>query len=75
MDRQEKYELRQKISDAIEGAACLYNIGEHKLRELTDSDNCNFVLYVERKRLIKRKQLNEYLSKSFPILYNKLPKI
>lgn len=51
----EKLEIKDKPTLTIEEAACLYNVGEHKLRELTDSDNCNFVLYVGRKRLIKRK--------------------
>lgn len=51
----------------IEEAASLYNIGEHKLRELTDSDNCTFVLYVGRKRLIKRKQFDDYIAKTFSI--------
>lgn len=51
----------------IEEAAALYNIGEHKLRELTDSDTCSFVLYVGRKRLIKRKQFEDYIAKAFSI--------
>lgn len=51
----------------IEEAASLYNIGEHKLRELTDSDTCNFVLYVGRKRLIKRKQFDDYIARAFSI--------
>ena len=38
-----------------------------KLREISDADNCNFVLYVGRKRLIKRKQFDEYIAKSFSI--------
>ena len=51
----------------IEEAAALYNIGEHKLRELTDSDTCSFVLFVGRKRLIKRKQFDDYIEKAFSI--------
>lgn len=63
----ERLEIKDKPTLTIEEAARLYNIGEHKLRELTDSDNCNFVLYVGRKRLIKRKQFDDYISKSFSI--------
>ena len=59
--------IENKPMLTIEEAACLYNIGEHNLRELTDSDNCSFVLYVGRKRLIKRKQFDDYLSKAFSI--------
>lgn len=59
--------LWEKPNLTIEEAASLYNIGEHKLRELTDSDACSFVLYVGRKRLIKRKQFEDYIAKSFSI--------
>lgn len=62
-----KINIKDKPMLTIEEAAILYNIGEHKLRELTNPDNCTFVLYVGRKRLIKRKQFEEYISKSFSI--------
>ena len=57
----------EKPNLTIEESASFYNIGEHKLRELTDSDVCTFVLYVGRKRLIKRKQFEDYIAKSFSI--------
>lgn len=63
----EKPSIKDKPTLTIEEAAALYNIGEHKLRELTDSDTCTFVLYVGRKRLIKRKQFDDYISKAFSI--------
>lgn len=63
----EKPQIKDKPTLTIEEAASLYNIGEHKLRELTNNDSCNFVLYVGRKRLIKRKQFDDYLAKSFSI--------
>lgn len=63
----EKLELKDKPTLTIEEAASLYGIGEHKLRELTEPDDCNFVLYVGRKRLIKRKQFDEYIGRSFSI--------
>lgn len=63
----DKPQIKDKPTLTIEEAACLYNIGEHKLRELTDDNNCSFVLFVGRKRLIKRKQFDEYISRSFSI--------
>lgn len=63
----EKPQIKDKPTLTIEEAAALYNIGEHKLRELTEVDTCSFVLYVGRKRLIKRKQFDDYLAKSFSI--------
>lgn len=63
----DKPSIKDKPTLTIEEAAALYNIGEHKLRELTDSDSCSFVLYVGRKRLIKRKQFDDYIAKAFSI--------
>ncbi len=63
----EKPKIENRPTLTIEEAACLYSIGENKLRELTDSDNCPFVLYVGRKRLIKRKQFDDFIAKSFSI--------
>ena len=64
-----KYDVRlsEKINLTVEEAAALSNIGEHKIRELTDSNNCPFVLWVGRKRLIKREQFQKYLEKEFSI--------
>lgn len=63
----EKPQIKDKPTLTVEEAACLYNIGENKIRELTDSDNCPFVLFVGRKRLIKRKQFDDYIAKAYSI--------
>ena len=63
----EKIEIKDKPTLTIEEAACLYNIGEHKLRELTDEDKCPFVLFVGRKRLIKRRKFDEFIDKAYSI--------
>ncbi len=63
----DKPSIKDKPTLTIEEAAALYNIGEHKLREMTDSKNCSFVLYVGRKKLIKRKQFDDYIAKAFSI--------
>ncbi len=63
----EKKEIKDKPTLTIEEAACLYNIGEHKLRELTDEDKCPFVLFVGRKRLIKRRKFDEFIDKAYSI--------
>ena len=51
----------------LEEAAAYFNIGVNKLRQLTDDDKCPFVLWVGSKRLIKRKKMDEYLSKTFSV--------
>ena len=48
-------------------AAELYSIGQHKLGALTDDSNCNFVLFVGRKKLIKKRQFDEYIAKVYSI--------
>ena len=48
-------------------AAVLYNIGINKIRDLTNDDNCPFVLFVGNKRLIKRRQFNSFLSNAYSI--------
>ena len=45
----------------------LCGVGKDKLRELTDREDCPFVLWVGSKRLIRRKKLDEYLDKAFSI--------
>lgn len=57
----------EKTNLTIEEAAALSNIGEHKLREISDSDNCSFVLWVGKKRLIKKRQFVDYIDKAFSI--------
>ncbi len=64
-----KYEvpIYEKSNLTLEEAAAYFNIGVNKLRQLTDDDKCSFVLWVGSKRLIKRKKMDEYLSKTFSV--------
>lgn len=59
--------LEKKITLTLEESAALTNIGVNKLRKLSDMPNCDFVLFVGNKRLIKRKELEQYLSKAYSI--------
>lgn len=56
-----------KCNLTIGEAAEYFNIGENKLRELTDSPNCDFVLYIGTKKLIKREKLEKYLDEEFSL--------
>ena len=51
----------------LEEAAAYFGIGINKLREMSDKDDCKFVLWVGNKRLIKRKPLEAYLSNAYSI--------
>ena len=68
-DNTMKYEvpIYEKSNLTLEEAAAYFNIGINKLRQLTDDDKCPFVLWVGSKRLIKRKKMDEYLSKTFSV--------
>lgn len=56
-----------KSNLTLEEAAAYSNIGIGKLRALTSDDNCKFVLWVGRKRLIKRKLLDQYIQEAYSI--------
>lgn len=57
----------EKSNLTLEEAAAYSGIGVNKLRMLTDDDDCEFVLWVGTKRLIKRKKLDEYIERSYSI--------
>ena len=57
----------EKSNLTLEEAAAYSGIGIHKLRSMTDWEDCEFVLWVGTKRLIKRKKLDEYLDKTYSI--------
>lgn len=57
----------EKSNLTLEEAAAYSGIGIHKLRELSDKEDCEFVLWVGTKRLLKRRKLDEYIERSYSI--------
>lgn len=57
----------EKSNLTLEEAAAYSGIGINKLRKLSDDENCKFVLWVGTKRLIKRRQLDEYTEKKYSL--------
>lgn len=57
----------EKANLTLEEAAAYSGIGINKLRELSDSDDCKFVLWVGSKRLLKRRPLEQYLEQAYSI--------
>lgn len=57
----------EKINLTLEEAAAYSGIGVNKIRELSQERNCEFVLFVGTKRLIKRQQFISYLAKCYSI--------
>lgn len=52
---------KEKFMLTINEAAEYFNIGTNKLREMVKEPECDFVLYVGKKTLIKRERLEKYL--------------
>lgn len=59
--------IDRKLNLTIEEAAAYSNIGENKIRELIREPGVDFVLFIGRKILIKRKQFEQYLEEKVSI--------
>ena len=57
----------EKSNLTLEEAAAYSGIGINKLRDLSNREDCEFVLWVGSKRLIKRRLLDEFLERCFSI--------
>ena len=57
----------EKSNLTLEEAAAYSGVGINKLRDITNGEFCDFVLWVGTKRLIKRKKLDEFLAQAYSI--------
>ena len=57
----------EKSNLTLEEAAAYSGIGINKLRKLSDSEQCKFVLWIGTKRLIKRRLLDEFTEKMYSL--------
>ena len=57
----------EKLNLTIEEASEYSNIGVNKIREISNDDNCPFVLWIGNKRLIKRRKFDEYIEKAYSL--------
>ena len=57
----------EKVNLTLEEASAYSGIGINTLRDLTNENNCNFVLFVGTKRLIKRKLFEKFLESTYVI--------
>lgn len=53
--------LCEKRNLTLEEASEYFGIGVSKIRELTNQENCDFVLWIGTKRLIKRIKFEQFL--------------
>lgn len=57
----------EKANLTLEEAAAYFSIGQQKLRDLTDNEDCDFVLWIESKRLIKKNKFLKYIEEQYSI--------
>lgn len=57
----------EKAALTIEKAAEYSNIGQNRLSELLKQPRCTFVLYVGKKKLVKRREFDQFISQSIQI--------
>ena len=56
--------IYRKITLTINEESELSNIGINRIDAMLRKPNCPFVLFVGKKKLVKRKEFEEYISKS-----------
>ena len=59
--------IHLKLALSIKEAAEYSNIGINKIEQLLRKPNCSFVLYVGTKKLVKRKEFEEFIAKELII--------
>lgn len=59
--------IQEKVTLTIKEAAVYSNIGINKLENLLRSPRCSFVLYVGKKKLVKRKEFEKFISDNIEI--------
>ncbi|BAK48474.1 hypothetical protein CXIVA_25060 [Clostridium sp. SY8519] len=59
--------IEAKVALTIKEAAEYSNIGINKLESILRSPRCPFVLYVGKKKLVKRKEFEKYISDNIEI--------
>lgn len=66
-DNVEKMPIAEKLNLSMEEASQYSGIGINKLYKLTNEPTCTYVLWVGKRRLIKRKEFEKYLEKVLTI--------
>ena len=62
MEYNNQIPIEQKINLTVAEAAEYSNIGQNRIEKLLRCPNCPFVLYVGTKKLVKRKEFEQFLS-------------
>lgn len=62
-----KVAIEHKSLLTLDEAAAYSGIGINRLRQLTDDEDCDFVLWIGSHRKIKRQKLDEFINDSYSI--------
>lgn len=57
--------IKQNLT--LEEAVAYFGIGQTKIKQMTNSEDCPFVLWNGTKRLVKRKKMEEYLDNLYSL--------
>lgn len=57
----------EKSNLTVEEAAAYSGIGVNRIREISNADDCPFVLWVGTKRLIKRRKFDDFIANVYSI--------
>jgi excisionase family DNA binding protein len=60
-------DIKDKKLLSVEEAAELFGIGRTKIRELSNGEDCKFVLWVGGHRKIKREEFDQYLKSQYSV--------
>ncbi len=63
----ERVPIHEKVTLTIPEAAEYSNIGINKIEAMLRSPNCPFVLFVGVKKLVKRKEFEQFISQTLVI--------
>ena len=63
----DKVPIWEKANLTIKEAAEYSNIGINRIEELLKMPSCSFVLYVGKKKLVKRREFDKFLSDTVEI--------
>lgn len=67
MNKNNQIPIWEKSNLTLKEAAEYFGIGINRLKEITNDDNCEFVLWVGSRRMIKRKIFEKYIEKLYSI--------
>lgn len=67
MEENTNVPISQKLTLTIKEASIYSNIGINKIDSMLRAPNCPFVLYVGNKKLVKRKEFEEFIARTLII--------